>query len=225
MTREEHERLYELIQNPPPGSKIEAAKKYGIDLTLTLRNLTLTPTERIERMEAAAGFEEALRLAYSHPDHAALYPDHITGFETALKVLSERDGNFVLIGGFAAAFHGAIHVTANLDLCYERTAENIERLVSVLQPYHPLLRGAPPGLPFNFDAKAISQGMNFRLQTDLGDIDLLGHIEEGGGDFSSFAPDAIWVQAFGFKFRVASLDALERSIRAAGTRKELAVLA
>jgi hypothetical protein len=67
MTREEHERLYELIQNPPPGSKIEAAKKFGIDLTLTLRNLTLTPTERIEQMEAAAGFAEELRKRGGKP--------------------------------------------------------------------------------------------------------------------------------------------------------------
>lgn len=63
MTHEEHQRLYELIQNPPPGSKIEAAKKFGIDLTLTLRNLTLTPTERIENMEAAARFAETMRQA------------------------------------------------------------------------------------------------------------------------------------------------------------------
>lgn len=40
MTREEHERLYALVQNPPPGSKIEAAKAHGVDLTLNLRSLT-----------------------------------------------------------------------------------------------------------------------------------------------------------------------------------------
>jgi hypothetical protein len=47
MTREEHERLYELVQNPPPGSKMEAAKAYGVDLTLNLRSLTRTPAERV----------------------------------------------------------------------------------------------------------------------------------------------------------------------------------
>jgi hypothetical protein len=66
MTLEEHKRLYELIQNPPPGSKIEAARDFGIDLTLTLRNLTLTPTERIEQMEAAVKFAEAMRQAYAN---------------------------------------------------------------------------------------------------------------------------------------------------------------
>jgi hypothetical protein len=63
MNPEEHKRLYRLIQDPPAGSKIEAAKKFGIDLTLTLHNLTLTPTERIEQMEEALRFAEALRQA------------------------------------------------------------------------------------------------------------------------------------------------------------------
>ena len=63
MTREEHEKLWELIQNPPPGSKIEAAKELGIDLTLNLRLLQLTPTERAERMNSALEFALELRRA------------------------------------------------------------------------------------------------------------------------------------------------------------------
>lgn len=60
MTREEHERLFELINNPLPGSKIAAAKEFGIDLTLNLRRLTLTPAERVEEMEGALAFVEDL---------------------------------------------------------------------------------------------------------------------------------------------------------------------
>jgi hypothetical protein len=51
------------VLNPPPGSKIEAAKEYGIDLTLNLRSLMLTPTERVLAMEAAVKFAETLRQA------------------------------------------------------------------------------------------------------------------------------------------------------------------
>jgi hypothetical protein len=46
MTREEHERLYALVQSPQLGSKMEAAKMYGVDLTLNLHSLTRTPAER-----------------------------------------------------------------------------------------------------------------------------------------------------------------------------------
>ena len=38
--------------NPPPGSAAERAVEFGIDLTLTLENLRLTPEERIRKLEA-----------------------------------------------------------------------------------------------------------------------------------------------------------------------------
>ena len=63
MTREEPEHLYQLIQNPAPGSKLEAARDYGIDMTLNLRSLTCSPSERFREMEAALEFAEALRDA------------------------------------------------------------------------------------------------------------------------------------------------------------------
>lgn len=37
--------------NPPPGSAAERAVEYGIDLTLTLQNLRLTPEERIRKLD------------------------------------------------------------------------------------------------------------------------------------------------------------------------------
>lgn len=63
MTSEEHQRLYELVLNPPPGSKMEAAKEYGIDLTLNLRRLLLTPTERAHEMERVLRFVQQFRGA------------------------------------------------------------------------------------------------------------------------------------------------------------------
>ncbi len=63
MTLEEHKRLYDLITNPPPGSEIAAAKEYGVDLTLTLRRLLLTPTERSRELEGALEFVSQLRAA------------------------------------------------------------------------------------------------------------------------------------------------------------------
>lgn len=63
MTSKEKKRLYELVQNPPPGSKIEAAKQYGIDLTLNLRRLGMTPTERVQEMEAALDLIRELQRA------------------------------------------------------------------------------------------------------------------------------------------------------------------
>ncbi len=63
MTLELQRRLYELVMNPPAGSKIAAAKEFGIDLTLNLRSLALTPDERVAEMESALGFIEELQRA------------------------------------------------------------------------------------------------------------------------------------------------------------------
>ncbi|HEX7285398.1 MAG TPA: hypothetical protein VF532_04410 [Candidatus Angelobacter sp.] len=60
---EEQSRLYALVQNPPKDSKIEAAKRFGTDLTLTLRNLALTPDQRVKEMEGALRFVEDLQRA------------------------------------------------------------------------------------------------------------------------------------------------------------------
>jgi hypothetical protein len=37
--------------NPPPGSAAERAAAFGIDLTLTLQNLRLTPEERVRKLD------------------------------------------------------------------------------------------------------------------------------------------------------------------------------
>jgi hypothetical protein len=63
MTAEQEKLAYELITNPPPGSKLAEAKEWGVDLTLLYENLKLTPTERARKFEAGARSMEALRKA------------------------------------------------------------------------------------------------------------------------------------------------------------------
>ncbi len=42
----------EKLLNPAPGSKIAAARDFGIDLTLLVENLRLTPAERVKKNDA-----------------------------------------------------------------------------------------------------------------------------------------------------------------------------
>jgi hypothetical protein len=63
MTRREEKRLLELIKNPPRGSKVEAAKRHGVDLTLNVRRLALSPTQRAREMEGALLLLEELQRA------------------------------------------------------------------------------------------------------------------------------------------------------------------
>ncbi|MGO9272355.1 MAG: hypothetical protein ACLQOO_19355 [Terriglobia bacterium] len=63
MTAEERELLIQLINDPPPGSKIAAAREFGIDLTLAVSQLERTPTERFLNLAAAQSFLEEMRRA------------------------------------------------------------------------------------------------------------------------------------------------------------------
>jgi hypothetical protein len=111
-----------------------------------------------------------------------------------------------------------------VDIVYARTPQNIAKLINALQPYAPYLRGAPPGLPFRWDAETIHRGLNFTLTTTLGSLDLLGEIV-GGGTYRDILPESIEIKVFGVSCRCLDLDALIRVKRAAGRPKDLEVLA
>lgn len=86
------------------------------------------------------------------------------------------------------------------------------------------MRGAPPGLPFRWDADAIEKGLNFTLITDLGAIDLLGEIT-GGGGFQALLPHAERVTIFGASCLCLGLKKLIEVKRAAGRPRDLQALA
>ena len=75
-----------------------------------------------------------------------------TDFAALLRQLLESEVEFILVGGLAGNVHGSARATYDLDVVYRRTPDNLERLVRALAPAQPYLRGAPPGLPFVFDA-------------------------------------------------------------------------
>ena len=54
LTPKEFIRAESRLRNPAPGSRIESAKNYGIDLTLLIEQLRLSPAERVETMQRAA---------------------------------------------------------------------------------------------------------------------------------------------------------------------------
>jgi predicted nucleotidyltransferase len=148
----------------------------------------------------------------------------VTDFRRLLMALAEGGVEFIVVGGVAAAAHGAARTTLDLDVVYRRTSENIAKLVAALRPLGPYLRGAPPGLPFAWDERTITNGLNFTLVTEAGEIDLLGEIIAGGG-YQALEGRSIELDLFGRRCRCIALDELIRVKRAAGRPKDLEAIA
>ena len=143
-----------------------------------------------------------------------------TDFRRLVDALARAGVEFVIVGGVAVVAHGHVRATADLDVCYARTEENFERIARALAPFRPWLRGAPRELPFTLDARAIKNGLNFTLATEIGDLDLLGELT-GVGGYGQVARDAEELELYGHPVRVASLDVLERNKLAVGRAKDL----
>jgi hypothetical protein len=144
----------------------------------------------------------------------------VTDFAGLLRALTHGGVEFIVIGGFAATAHGSAHVTVDLDVVYRRTADNVARLEAALAPLQPYLRGAPRGLPFQFDVDTIGRGLNFTLSTTAGDLDLLGEAT-GGGTYEALLPRSEVRELLNLECRFVDLDTLIQLKRAAGRPKDL----
>ncbi len=66
----------------------------------------------------------------------------MTDFHALIRLLTESKVEFIIVGGAAATAHGSARLTLDLDLVYQRTRENIARLVSALKPLQSAVNGA-----------------------------------------------------------------------------------
>jgi len=148
----------------------------------------------------------------------------MTDLKGLLTLLAKGQIEFIIVGGVAASLHGSARVTHDLDIVYSRSRENLRRLVAALSRHRPYLRGAPPGLPLSWDDETLRAGLNFTLQTDLGNLDLLGEIA-GGGGYEDLDGHTIQVEAFGLALRCLDLETLLRVKKAAGRPRDLEVIA
>jgi hypothetical protein len=144
--------------------------------------------------------------------------------ERFCAVLAAHDVEFIVVGGQAEALMGSARVTYDVDLCYRRTPENLERLATALGTLNLSLRGAPPELKFRLDAQALALGQNYTFEVD-GEypLDLLGYLEPIG-TYDDLLPHAETMEIAGRATRVIGLDDLIRIKRFIGRPKDRASL-
>jgi hypothetical protein len=143
------------------------------------------------------------------------HPDRI------LEVLIRHQVRFVLIGGLAAQAHGSPSLTGDLDICYARDRDNLERLASALAELSAVRRGLPadsPRMP-PLDARTLRADGLFTLTTRFGDFDILA-TPDPGFDYQRLLDHAVPTVAHGEPVQIASLSDLIEMKRAAGRPKD-----
>jgi len=138
-----------------------------------------------------------------------------------LEALARHGVDFVLIGGMAGVARGSSYVTLDVDVAYDRSRDNLERLAGALRELGATLRGAPPDLPFLLDARTLENGANFTFDTRFGPLDILSD-PDGAPPYDQLreaAGSELLVE--GVRIRVASLDHLIAMKEAAGRPKDL----
>lgn len=140
--------------------------------------------------------------------------------ERFCAVLTAHGVEFIVVGGQAEALMGSARVTYDVDLCYRRTSDNLERLATALGTLNLTLRGAPPELKFRLDAQALALGQNYTFEVD-GEypLDFLGYLEPIG-TYEDLLPHAEVVSIGGHATRVIGLDDLIRIKRYLGRPKD-----
>ncbi len=138
----------------------------------------------------------------------------------ALGVLNRHGVQFVVIGGVAGRLWGSPTLTNDVDLCYERSDDNIVRLADALTELGARLRRVADEVPFILDAETIRRGLNFTFTTSLGPLDILG-LPAGVRDFNELAANAVEFDlGDGVRVQVCDLDDLMRMKRATGRPKD-----
>ena len=137
----------------------------------------------------------------------------------ALRTLVATGVRFVLIGGYAGALRGSPVITGDVDVCYARDDENLERMAGALRSLEARLRAAPPDVPFPLDARTLRAGDHFTFATSSGPLDILG-TPAGTKGFADLDADATDEVIDGLTIRVASIEDLIRMKRASGRAKD-----
>ena len=138
-----------------------------------------------------------------------------------LRRLVDAGVRFVLIGGLASQAHGSTSITRDLDVCFARDRENLERLAEVIRDVLAIRRGLPadaPPMP-PLDARTLCATSLLTLDTRFGPFDVLAN-PDPGFDYDTLLRSSEEAEVVGVRVRFAGLDDLMAMKRAAGRPKD-----
>lgn len=214
-----NEKAIERLLNPVPGSKIAAAAEFGIDSTLFFRQLNLTPQQRIEeaqiQMMQFDNLREQIRFQNSK------YPQNLK--PTVIEIFAENKIKFVVVGEIVAFVYDLPHGSFAFEVCYARQSENVKLIIEALAPFNPFPRDSTKHSSFQWNEQILSDRKVTRLETDLGNVDLLGEVE-GIGTYGKVEKESTVNRVFGLDVKILTIKGLLKAKKAAARPKDLLVI-
>ena len=123
--------------------------------------------------------------------------------------LIESHVEFVLVGGFAAAAHGVLLLTSDVDICCRFSEANLMRIQKSFADLNPVHRSRPD-MPLQLTPAQCAGLKNLYLKTDLGVVDCLGEVL-GVGNFDAVLKNSIEVELPVGKCRIIDIETLIRA--------------
>jgi len=143
-------------------------------------------------------------------------------FRGLLQALLRHGVDFFVVGGVAAQLEGAPIVTFDLDILYDKTPENLDRLLGVLQELKARYRD-PAGRHIEPDLVRLETMRTHLLLTELGALDVLSQIG-AGRTYRDLAGRTVLYELGEDRVRVLELAAVIESKEQANRDKDRAVL-
>jgi hypothetical protein len=148
--------------------------------------------------------------------------------EPLLRALHDAGVRHIIIGGFAVNAHGVIRPSRDLDIVPDPDPDNLRRLAQLLADIDARHIGLGEFEPdeFPFDPtrpEDLEGGANFRLETRLGDLDIMQWVAGIDADpaYTALAANALSGGLGGVPLRVCGLEDLIKMKRAAGRPRDL----
>jgi hypothetical protein len=123
--------------------------------------------------------------------------------------LIESKVEFVLVGGFAAAAHGVLLLTSDVDICCRFSEVNLMRIQAAFADLHTVHRSRPD-MPLQLTSEQCANLKNLYLKTDLGVVDCLGEVK-GIGNFEEVLKHSVEVELPYGNCRIIDIEALIRA--------------
>lgn len=133
-------------------------------------------------------------------------------FREFIQLLNEHRVRYVVIGGYAVAFHGYPRYTGDLDVFVEISPKNAAALAQVLEQFG-LANDKVPLKPF------LTRGTIVRMGREPMRLEIINHID--GATFADCFKNRLVARVGDLRINFIGLAQLRRNKRAAGRPKDL----